>query len=120
MIDTVSKKQEARKNLVLGRKLLDKNDFKGALKENMKVLALFEKEPPGDSALFNMGLIYAHYENPEKDYKKSIHYFKRLIKEYPQSPLLEQAKIWVNVLGIIEKGKEIDIEIEKKKKELAR
>ena len=119
-VDTVNKKWSARKNLHIGQKLLDKRDFKGSLRENMKALSIIEKEPPGDRALFNIGLIYAHYENPEKDYKKSILYFRRLVREYPRSPLLEQAKIWINVLGIIEKAKEIDIENEKKKKELAR
>ena len=76
------------------------------------------KKPPGDKALFNMGLIYAHYGNPEKDYKKSISFFTKLIKEYSNSALVEQAKIWVGILDAIEKEKQVDIEIEKKKNEL--
>jgi hypothetical protein len=72
---------------------------------------------------------------------KSIAVFKRLIKEYPQSPWTEQAKIWVQVVQdnenarrvattvaqendklkrMIEESKKVDIEIEEKKREEAR
>ncbi|MCK5188064.1 MAG: SPOR domain-containing protein, partial [Deltaproteobacteria bacterium] len=40
--------------------------------------------------------------------------------DYPQSTLVEEAKIWVATLEIIEQEKQVDIEIEKKKKELER
>jgi hypothetical protein len=43
-----------------------------------------------------------------------------LIDRDPQSPLVEQAKIWIGVLNVIEKSKQVDIEIEEMKKELSR
>lgn len=111
---------EACRHLLLGNKLLAERDFKGALRENQTALSLADNGPPGDQALFNLGLIYAHYDNPEKDYKKSIEYFKQLVAVYPRSSFREQAKIWVGVLDVIEKSKQVDIEIEMKKKELGR
>ncbi len=111
-------KYYAQKKLLHSKELLAKGDYKGALEENRKVLSLFVKGPPGDEALFNIGLIYSHYKNPEKDYKKSIKYFTKLINNYPQSPLIEQTRIWRDVLNVIEKAKQVDIEIEKKKKEM--
>ncbi len=107
------------KHVSLSRQLFSKKDFKGALEENEKILSVFEKTSPGDEALFSIGLIYSHHDNPEKDYKKSVAYFKKMIQEYPQSHLIEQAKIWITVLDIIEKTEAVDIEIEKKKRELA-
>ncbi len=104
----------------LGKKLLDLGDFKGSFEENQKVLSLFPNTPPGDSALFNMALVYAHYNNPDRNYKKSIAYFKRLTEEFPKSMLHEQAKIWIEVLETMEKAKQVDIEIEEKRKELTR
>jgi outer membrane protein assembly factor BamD (BamD/ComL family) len=100
--------------------MLSRGDYQGALKENKKVLSLNNSSSPADQALFNIGLIYAHYGNPDKDYLESIHYFEKLIQKHPESPLVEQAKIWVNVLNIIEKVKQVDIEIDKKKRELTR
>jgi len=110
--------QGARKHLLSSQQLLAKGDYQGALRENQKVLSANNKNSSGDRALFNAGLIYAHYENPEKDYKKAINSFKKLIEDYPKSTLVEQAKLWVGTLEIIEQEKQVDIEIEKKKKEL--
>ncbi len=101
-------------------KMLSRGDYQGSMKENRKVLSIYNTAPPADQALFNLGLIYAHYDNPDKDYLESIQYLEKLIQKYPGSPLVEQAKIWINVLNIIEKAKQVDIEIDKKKRELTR
>jgi len=111
---------KAGEHLAQGNRLLLAGDFKSSFAENEKALALSGAASPGDIALFNMGLIYAHQNNPEKDYKKSIAYFNRLLNEFPKSGLAEQAKIWIGVLDVIEKSKQVDIEIELKKKELNR
>lgn len=72
------------------------------------------------AALYNMGLIYVHYKNPNKKYEKAKAVFERVVKEYQDSPLAEEAKIWAGVLQVIEKFKQVDIDIEEKKKELSR
>jgi tetratricopeptide (TPR) repeat protein len=116
-----SKEQAACRHLLNGQELLIKGDYQESLRENEKVLSLLDKKSPGgDKALFTMGLIYVHYNNLERDYRKSMECFTRLVEDYPQSPLVEQAKIWVNILDIIEKEKQVDIEIEQKKKDLER
>jgi len=95
-----------------------RGDFEGAMRESQDILARSPKTPPGDEALMNMGLISAHYANPKRDYKKALSYFIRIEKEFSQSPLVEEAKIWVSVLLAFEKAKQVDIDIEKKRKEL--
>jgi len=121
---------------ILGRaeQLFKRGDYEGSMKENQRVLSISGKNPPGDKALFNMGLIYAHGENPKKDYDKSLLSFKKILTDYPQSPLVEEAKTWVGVLQewagmaqeneklkkVIEKFKEVDIEVEEKKREKER
>ncbi|MEW6602935.1 MAG: tetratricopeptide repeat protein [Nitrospirota bacterium] len=101
-------------------KMLAGGDYQGHLRENRKILSLYNTAPPADQALFNIGLVYAHYDNPDKDYRESARQFEKLIQKYPESPLAEQARVWINVLNIIEKTKQVDIEIDKKKKELTR
>jgi len=122
------------KHLARAKKLLEQRDFDGSLMESQKVLDLSSQNPPGDEALFNMGLIYAHFRNPKKDYSKSIGFFRRLMGEYPQSPLVEQTRVWVRVLQeseklsqtiqklnqVIEESKHVDIEIEERKREKAK
>jgi tetratricopeptide (TPR) repeat protein len=117
--------------LLRARELLEKQDYDGSLKEYQEILSLAGQNPPGDEALFNMGLIYAHFGNPKKDYGKSLGFLNKLAKGYPQSPFVTQARIWMGILQeneklnqtiqrlnqVIEESKKVDIEIEEKKRE---
>jgi len=114
--------------------LLERQDYEGAFREAQKVLTLSGKNAPGDEALYHMGLIYAHPGNPKKDYGRSIAFFRRMLKEFPQSPLTEHTKIWIGIIQeneklnqavqklnqVIEESKRVDIEIEEKKREKAK
>lgn len=100
------------------RGLIERGDFEAAMKENQNILAGSPKTPPGDEALMSMGLITAHYANPKKDYKKAMGYFMRIERDFPQSLFVEEAKIWISVLKAFEKAKQVDLEIEQKKKEM--
>ena len=124
-----SEEEEIRglENLLKAKKLLEQGDYEGSLEENQKVLSLPSKNTPGDQALFNIGLIYAHPGNTKKDYEKSVLFFKKLLKDYPQSSFNEESKIWIEVLQenrkliqMIEKSKEVDIAVEEKKREKER
>jgi hypothetical protein len=99
---------------------LGRADFDGAMKESQDVVERSPEPPEADAALMTMGLISAHPGNPKKDYKKAIGFFKRLVREFPDSSLAEEAKIWVSVLESFEKAKQVDIEIEQKKKDLGK
>ncbi|HUV06256.1 MAG TPA: hypothetical protein VMX75_00925, partial [Spirochaetia bacterium] len=63
-----------------------------------KVISLVGKGVLVDEALFYIGLIHAHPANPARDYGKSMVSFRRLITDYPESPVVEQAKIVVGLL----------------------
>ena len=97
-------------HLLRARELLKQQDYDGSFKENERILSLSGQNPPGDEALFNMGLIYAHPGNPKKDYGKSVVFFKKLMKDYPQTPFVEQANIWV---GMIQENEKLTQTIEK-------
>ncbi|NWG02974.1 MAG: tetratricopeptide repeat protein [Syntrophaceae bacterium] len=100
---------EAQEHLLRGQILMAKKNYQEAITEYEKVLLLSPRQPPEDQALFNIALIYAHLGNPKKDYKKSIDLFLRMLKEYPDSPLAEQAKIWVGILREnVESAKKIE------------
>jgi hypothetical protein len=76
--------------------LFTAGNYEAAFKENQRVLAVGTSAP--DIALFNMGLISAHSSNPRKDYPRALSSFKTLANQHPESPLTEQAKIWIQVL----------------------
>lgn len=140
-IGKLQPQDEPRQHLIRAQKLLVQGDYEPALEETQKTLSLSPGKPPGDEALYNIGLIYAYPGNPKRDYVKSIATFKRLIKEYPQSAWTEQAKIWVHVMEesenakrvaasvtqendklrrIIEESRRVDMEIEEKKRQNVR
>jgi tetratricopeptide (TPR) repeat protein len=114
---------EAREHLLRSQKFLAQGNYEGAISENKKILSLPDSRSPKDEALFNLGLIYAHFGNPQQDLEKSIEFFKTLVKNYPKSPLAEQAKIWVEILQeneglnhLLQKLKQVDIDIEEMKR----
>lgn len=109
--------------MLRGQRLLAQGDYESSMKENQRVLSLFPDGSPADEAIFNMGLVYAHAGNPKRDYRKAMGLFRKLISEYPQSPLVEQAKAWLGVLQMneklnqmLDKSKQVDIEIEERKR----
>ena len=127
-------REEGHELLLRSQKLLVQGNYEGAIRENQKVLSLSGKNPSRDEALFNIGLISAHFGNPKKDYGKATTFFNKLTKDYPQSRFVEQAKIWIGMIQenqklnqtveklhkVIEESKQVDIEIEEKKREKAK
>ena len=96
--------------------LIDRGDFEEATMRSEELLSARSKDSRPDEGLFALGLIHAHADNPRKDYHRSRDHFARLVKEYPDSPFAGESKIWIGVLDMIEKTKQVDIEIEGKKK----
>jgi TolA-binding protein len=99
------------------QKLWAQNEFERVLEENQAVLAKFGHKPPADEALYALGFTYVQANNAKKDYNKAVSYLKRLLKEFPQSPRAEEARAWVQILELWERSKQIDLEIEKKRKQ---
>ncbi|MBW1829597.1 MAG: hypothetical protein JRI74_09275 [Deltaproteobacteria bacterium] len=85
---------------------------------------------PGVEALYLMGIIYAHPQNPDSSLDRSLESFHILIKKHPKSDLTREAEAWVSTLRKIKKRdkeilelkdqidklKEIDLGIEEKKR----
>ena len=95
-------KEEENELLQRSEELLEQGDYSGALATNQEILSAPDDALPKDEALYNIGIIYAHYENPDRNYKKAIRAFKKLMNKYPASPLMEQTKVWVETLQKIE------------------
>jgi hypothetical protein len=106
-LKTSSLRRDARKHLLEARELLAQQDYQASLDKNQKVLAI-QGSPYADEALFNIALIYADHRNPERDYEKSSDFFKKLLTDYPESPMVEQSRIWLLTLSeILSHGRKI-------------
>ncbi len=99
----VKKCTEDHELLQRSEELLAQGNYAGALETNLHILSLSDSESPKDVALYNIGVIHAHYKNPNRSYKRAIRAFKKLIHQYPSSPFIEESKVWVETLQKIEK-----------------
>jgi tetratricopeptide (TPR) repeat protein len=93
------KRWQGHRHFDLAQKLISKGDYEGALKEDEEVLRLLPVVSPGDQALFHMGLIWAHPENPRKDYKRSLECFHRIVRDFPDSALIGEVIVWAGTIN---------------------
>ena len=111
LFEKLGLKDESRQHFNQGQDFLAQGDFGSSLRENQKLLLLFPDRPPGDEALFNIGLIYAHPGNTERNSAESIAYLQRLVREFPESPLREKAAACIEIIGEYEKSRQTLAEV---------
>ena len=99
-------------------KVVENQNFEEAVEKNLSILDKTGMKKPADEALYHLGLIYAHVDNPAKDYDKSQIYFQQLATQFPDSPLAEEAQVWLGLFETIQKIQQIDVEIDQQKKQL--
>ena len=100
-------KWRGEQRLARARTLFAEGKYEDAMRETKEVLRLFPRTL-GDEALFQVGLIYAHPNNRDRNYEESLKWFQRVIEEFPRSELKAQADVGASVLGeILDKEKEI-------------
>ena len=88
-----SKKLEGQKLLEEGMVEMIDHQYQASMKKNLTVLNQF---PRGlaDQALFQLGLLYAHPENPNQNYQKSLGSFNKILNEFSESRLRHRARLW--------------------------
>jgi hypothetical protein len=118
------------------------------LAENRQRLERCEDGAGCEVALFNLGFVHAYPPSPYHNPGKALRYFDELIKKYPQTPWAFQGRAWRALLTThlaseekrrrlqadlrskdstirtlrtqLGRSREIDIEIDKKERELLR
>jgi len=57
---------------------------------------LIKKDPEtADRVLFEMGIIYAHPANEQKDYQKALECFQKIVKDYPDSEYRRDSQMMI-------------------------
>lgn len=87
-------KVAAHEHLKKAQTMFEQGDFGLSAQESSRVLQLTGKSSPADKALFNLGIIYAHQNNAEKDLALATDYFKEILEDHSQSPLYNEANAW--------------------------
>jgi len=89
---------EANQLLLQAKLSFSSGDFLTSLKKSQEMLNRFPQKY-GEHALYMMGLIYANPEYTYVNYEISIHFFKKLVNEYPESVFKEKANMWIWLLN---------------------
>jgi hypothetical protein len=104
-----SKKLQGQQLLEEGMDQMVSRHYQAAMAKNLTVLNKFPHSL-ADQALFQIGLIYAHPENPNQNYEKSLESFNKILDEFSESRLRHQAQLWVQFLrDVIDKERKIGI-----------
>jgi hypothetical protein len=130
------------------QKVIESGDYKRFLADNQRNLAGCRGGTACDVTLFNLGFVYAYPQSPYRDPQKARQYLYELRSRYPQSPWTSQGQVLLAFMneqmsleeaqrrlrtelrtrevtirklqGQLERSRDIDLEMEKKERELLR
>jgi tetratricopeptide (TPR) repeat protein len=91
--------------------LLARGNYKASLNSYQQVIEKYPAE--ADRALFEIGIIYTHPGNDQKDLQKSLECFQRLIKDYPESSFRKDSELMIfNISNVTAKDMTISAQQE--------
>ena len=130
------------------QQVMEDGNYARFLAENRQLLEHCGGGAGCEAALFNLGFVHAYPPSPYHDPNKALQYFDDLIKKYPQTPWAFEGRAWRALLTAnlaseekrrrlqadlrskdatirtlrtqLGRSREIDIEIDKKERELLR
>ncbi len=66
-----------------------------------KIMAESPDSALAANALFELALINAHHDNPQRDYAQATRSFAEFIKRYPDNRRADEARTWISVLRTV-------------------
>jgi hypothetical protein len=127
---------------------METGNYAEFIAENERAVAGCKEGTGCDIALFNLGFVYAYSQSPYHNPAKALQYFSELSKTYPRSPWAFQGRAWLALLNEnlaleererqlqgnlrtreatirslraqLNRSRDIDVEMEKRERELLR
>ncbi|HYA15161.1 MAG TPA: tetratricopeptide repeat protein [Syntrophales bacterium] len=76
---------------------LSQGNYKASLSKYEQIIAQYPAE--GARVLYEMGVIYAFPKNQQKDYQKSLEYFQKLVKDYPENEYRQDSEVMISLIN---------------------
>jgi tetratricopeptide (TPR) repeat protein len=73
--------------------LFGQGNYRASLNKYEQILETRNTSTSRDRVLFEMGIIYSHSKNDQKDYQKSTECFQKLLREYPGSAYRQNSQM---------------------------
>lgn len=101
VVSTLNLKREwqGRSCLEEAWRLMEKGKYGDAISAYDRVITLFPEDSPGDTALFYQGVLWAYPGNAQKNHKKALSCFQRLVRDFPRSDLKYPAGVMISILN---------------------
>jgi hypothetical protein len=127
---------------------MESGNYAEFLAENERAVADCQNRTDCDVVLFNLAFTYAYSQSPYRNPTRALQYFAELNKRYPQSPWAFQGRAWTALLNEnltleekenqlqsnlrtreatirslraqLNRSRDIDVEMEKRERELLR
>lgn len=80
------------------------DDYDAFVDQNSKVLDSTQDYQQRATALFNLGFVYAYPKSPYYNAANALQCLNLLTKYYPESPLVYQAQVWIELLKKVQQG----------------
>ena len=85
--------RQTQTNFAEATDLFHQGDYASSMNKYSEII---EKQPrASDRALFEMGIVLSHPKNEQKDYQKSLEYFQRLVRDYPDSEYRQNSELMI-------------------------
>jgi tetratricopeptide (TPR) repeat protein len=85
--------RQAKKTFAEANELFYQGSYAASLDKYSEIPGKYPAK--ADRALFEMGIVYAHPKNGQKDYQKSLECFQKLVKEYPESQYRQDSEMMI-------------------------
>lgn len=91
----------AAQHLAQGEFMLLTGDYEGARKESCILLEQFAGQVD-DRALYLLGLVWVHPQNPQQDTHRADICFRRIVDQHSESPLVAASETWLAWIARLE------------------
>lgn len=89
----LSSGQSSRQSFEEAGGLFSNGDYSASLERYEQIIA--QHPDTTDRALFEMGILYSHANNPQRDYQKAQNCFQRIVREYPESAYRQNSEMMI-------------------------
>lgn len=80
------------------QRAIQSGEYREFLEENRKLLLQCGLSNSCEAPLFNIGVVHAYSKSPFYDRSQALHYFRRLVDGYPNTPLAYEALVWIDLI----------------------
>jgi len=95
----------AARHLSEGEFMLRTGDYESARKESCILLEQFAGQMD-DRALYLLGLVWVHPDNPQQDTYRADICFRRIVDQYSESPLVAASETWLAWIARLEQNEQ--------------